>query len=60
MQTQFFSVREACTILRIGKTKLYDLLSNGELRSQRRGRKRLIERPSLESLIGFEISEPKK
>lgn len=55
MQPQFFSVRDACTILGIGKTKLYDLLDSGQLRSQRMGRKRLIERPSIESLIGFEI-----
>ena len=42
------TTREACEILGVGRTKLHELLSTGELRARKLGRATRIEMASLE------------
>jgi excisionase family DNA binding protein len=44
-------VSSAMSMLGIGKTKLYELLAEGELEAIRVGRRRLILRASIEELV---------
>jgi excisionase family DNA binding protein len=46
-----FTPREACEALRIGKTKFYQLLANGELKAVALGRKTLVSRDALENFM---------
>lgn len=45
------TVDQAAELLCIGRTKTYRLIANGELRTVRIGRRRLIPRAELESFI---------
>lgn len=45
------SVKRACGALGIGKTKLYDLMNSGRLRSVKIGRRRLVDSDSLADFI---------
>lgn len=45
------SVHETAEILRIGRTKIYDMLAKGELHSIRIGSRRLIKMDSIRGLI---------
>jgi excisionase family DNA binding protein len=52
MDIQFlYSVVEAARMLGIGRTKVYNLLANGELDSIRIGTRRLIKLDSIKALI---------
>jgi excisionase family DNA binding protein len=44
------SPREASILIAVGRTRLYELLADGTLKSTKIGRKRLISYASLESL----------
>jgi excisionase family DNA binding protein len=48
MQPIFISVSEAGTILGLGRTKIYEIIKNQELRSTRIGGRRLVEFASVE------------
>ncbi|MBV9996204.1 MAG: excisionase family DNA-binding protein [Caulobacteraceae bacterium] len=50
-QARAYRVREACAVMRIGKTKIHRMLSNGELRSVKVGRCRLIPADAVEALL---------
>ncbi len=45
------SVREACQASRLGRTRIYELINQGHLKSVRLGRRRLIHADSLHRLI---------
>jgi excisionase family DNA binding protein len=48
---QALAVRETIAAASIGRTKLYELLNDGTLKSVKVGRKRLILRSSLDALL---------
>jgi excisionase family DNA binding protein len=56
-QPLLVTVEEAARLLRIGRTTMFELIGNGEIKSIRLGRRRLIARKSLESFID-ELSLP--
>ena len=45
------SVREACEMTGLGKTKLYELMAEGKIQSGTVGRRRLVKIDSLHALI---------
>ena len=45
------SVDEACQASRLGRTRIYELINNGRLKSIKLGRRRLIHAESLYLLI---------
>lgn len=46
-----FSIAEACRASSLGRTKIYELISTGQLHTVRIGGRRLIPAESLHSLI---------
>jgi len=50
-QPKLLSVAEACRLLAIGRTRLYQTLNEGRLDSLLIGRKRLITAASVERLV---------
>lgn len=46
-----FNVREAAVALGIGRSSLYELLSNGDLKSVKIGQRRLVPRASIEAFV---------
>jgi excisionase family DNA binding protein len=48
------SVQDACKILSIGPTKMWELIGDGRVRTLRIGRKRLVTYASLEALLEAE------
>ena len=46
-----YTPREACEALRIGRTKLYELFANGELKAVALGGKTLIPRNEIENFM---------
>ena len=48
------TVREACSVTGIGKTKMHELISGGAVESAKIGRRRLVKVPSLLRLVGQE------
>ena len=45
------TVREACEMSGLGKTKLYELMNQGKLETTTIGRRRLVKVDSLKSLL---------
>jgi excisionase family DNA binding protein len=45
------SVEQAARLLNVGRSTAYDLIRSGELRSVKIGRRRLVPRDALDSLI---------
>jgi excisionase family DNA binding protein len=62
MEVLAFTPREACEALRIGRTKLYQLMARGELRAVALGGKTLIPREELirflKALPALQLQEP--
>ena len=54
MQPILFSQAEAAKMLAIGKTKLGELISNGDLETVKIGARRLVKISSVKQLAGFE------
>jgi excisionase family DNA binding protein len=52
MEPVLLPVPDTCRALGVGKTKLYDLLKSGDLKSITIGRKRLICASSIRALAG--------
>jgi excisionase family DNA binding protein len=49
-----YSIADACRVSSIGRTKLYELIGNGQLEARRIGGRTLIPAPSLRRLINGE------
>ncbi|RXG83813.1 helix-turn-helix domain-containing protein [Bradyrhizobium zhanjiangense] len=47
-----YSIVEACDLLSIGRTTLYQLIKAGDLQTRKVGRRTLIPAKSLDSFIG--------
>ncbi|AEP10755.1 helix-turn-helix domain-containing protein [Micavibrio aeruginosavorus] len=45
------TVPEACQTLKIGRTRLYEILANGEIKARKSGKKTLIEKSELERWV---------
>jgi excisionase family DNA binding protein len=46
-----YSIAAACRQLAIGRTKLYEMFSSGELQYIKLGKRRLVERTALQRLV---------
>lgn len=57
-QPRTLRVREVIATYRIGKTKLYELIGSGELRSFKLGGTRLIPVEAIEELLATSGSQP--
>lgn len=51
---RFYTVREVCALLRIGRTKLYDMVKRRQLRRIKRGSKVLFLAVEVDGLIAKE------
>jgi excisionase family DNA binding protein len=49
--TEIVTVQEACAILRMSRTTLYEMLSTGRLRARKLGSKTVFRRSDLESFL---------
>ena len=49
------SVQEAAHLLSIGRSRCYDLVLGGELRSLKLGRRRLIPREALDAFVAQQL-----
>ena len=58
MKPTLVDVSTACQIIDIKRTKIYELMNDGVLRSVKIGRARRISIDSLEELIGQEVVPP--
>ena len=45
------SVKEACEMVGIGKTKLYELVARGEVKTTKVGSRRLVHMDSIHALL---------
>lgn len=50
-RTLLVTVEEAARLLGVGRTTMFELIGNGNVKSVRLGRRRLIARKSLESFV---------
>lgn len=59
MKSMFISVKDLCSMLGIGRTKAYELLGNGSIRSTHIGRRRMVSRKSVKEFAeaAFERGE---
>ncbi|MBQ0847470.1 helix-turn-helix domain-containing protein [Streptomyces sp. NBC_00414] len=46
-----YTAEEAATVLRLGRSTVYELMAAGELRFVKRGRSRRIKRSALEAFV---------
>lgn len=49
--TQLLSIKEAREVLKVGETKIRDLIATGDLRARKIGRRTLIESPSIDAFV---------
>jgi len=57
MMPEVVSVSEACSLMRLGDTKVRELIASGELVSVKIGRRRLVRVDSIRRLTGSEDVE---
>jgi len=57
MQRPTCTVKEACKAAGVGRTKFYELINGGELRTISVGRRRLVQVPSLLKFLKIEVDE---
>jgi excisionase family DNA binding protein len=51
------TIPEACQAMGLGRTKLYELIGHGKLRTMTIGRRRLVVVPSLLSLVNSRTAD---
>lgn len=51
MQSELFTIPQACTSLNCGKTHLYSLINKGDLKAVKLSKKTLIPKKSIEDFI---------
>lgn len=49
-----YSIKDACKLSSLGKTRLYELIDAGDLQVTRIGRRTLVRGDSLRKLLGLE------
>lgn len=57
-EPQVLTVPEVAEVLRISRSRAYDLVGEGRLRSVRVGRRLLVPRWAVQELLGGEVHEP--
>ena len=50
-QSLFLSLRETCRLLGVGRSKLYELVGSGKIKTIKIGARRLIARDELERFV---------
>jgi excisionase family DNA binding protein len=50
-QPEGLSIAEACTVAGIGRTKIYQAISSGELKARKYGKRTIILRRDLEAFL---------
>lgn len=55
MQRPTCTIKEACEAVGMGRTKFYELIKGGELKTVSIGRRRLVQVPSLLKVLKIEI-----
>ena len=58
MQRPTCTIQEACKAAGMGRTKFYELIKGGELKTVSIGRRRLVQVPSLLKSLRIESDEP--
>jgi excisionase family DNA binding protein len=53
LEPQLLSVSAAMTVLNLGRTRLYELINTGRLRSVREGRRRLIPLTAIRDYVAL-------
>jgi excisionase family DNA binding protein len=56
MYEDFLTVKETRQIIRLGETKIYELLNEGKIKAIKVGRKTLVPRSSLQAFIDSQPS----
>ena len=51
IQPEALSILEACEVARIGRTKLYEAISDGQLKARKYGKRTLILRTDLSEFL---------
>lgn len=57
MQRPTCTIREACRAAGMGRTKFYELINGGELKTISIGRRRLVQVPSLLKFLKIEVDD---
>lgn len=57
MERIFVSPEEAAQVLRLSRSRVFELLARGELASVRNGKRRLISRRSIEDWAAAQLAE---
>lgn len=61
MEPLLYSIEDTCRLLSLGQTKVFELLSTGQLKSVKIGRKRLIQAASIREIAEHGLPpKPKK
>ena len=56
MEPVLFSISEAARLLRIGRSKTYELIAAGKILTIRIGRRRLVKAESIRALANGEVA----
>ena len=52
MEKTLLSIPEACEKLRIGKTRLYQILNTGQLKAVRNGKRTFVSSAAIDEFVG--------